>query len=354
MQTVPPDCARCETYVCRKGRADLAPSCCPMQGPFPAFEELYGDASVRRLVSEAARVEAEGYCRWSRVHEIGVLAGRLGWRRLGIACGPDTRREAALAERMFLDSGLEVVMLPAHGPMEASDQADHLADAGTQLTVIAGLSVAAEAVFLRKIRTPVTSLVARDTVLQHNPAAALYTRRSYYRKKLRIEDPPHPGEEARTDLLALRSAEAAWTDRPPRCRVTEAMEWAASLGMRRLGVSFCVGLRREARTLVSILEENGFETVSICCKSGAVPKEEMGLEDAEKVRPGGPEMICNSAAQGRILSGAGVDAAFIVGQCAGHDAATLSALDPPAVVLVAKDRVYAHNTVAPLYAAGGG
>ncbi len=265
-----PDCARCETFVCRKGRPDLAAPDCPMQGPFPDFEELYAAEETRRLVYEAAKIEAEGYCRWPRVHEVVVLARRMGWRRLGLACAPDTRREAALAARWFLDAGLEVVLPGASVPMEAAAQAVRMAE-----------------------------------------------------------------EEGPRRI----------------CRVAEAMRWADSLGMRRLGVSFCVGFRSEARALVSILERNGFETVSLCCKSGAVPKERMGIEDAEKVRPGGPEMICNSVAQGRVLNRAGTDAVLILGQCAGHDAATLAELEVPAVVLVAKDRVYAHNTVAPLYAA---
>jgi len=358
MGSTRPDCARCDTFVCRRGHPELAPANCPMRGAYPSFEELYSDPEVRHLVSEAARIESGGYCRWSRVREVIEFARLMGWQRLGIACAPDTRREAALAARRFLDAGLEVTLPGDSVPMSAAERAARMAEADTQLNVVAGLPVAAEAVFLKTSRAPVTSLVARDLALQHNPVAALYTRRSYYRKKLRIPGPPRSGGSARSDahdLETLQRAEAAHAGEgeSPVCRVVEAMQWAASLGMRRLGVSFCIGFRNEARILVSVLEDNGFETVSVCCKSGAVPKERMGLEDSEKVRPGEPEMICNSVGQGKLLSRAGADAVFILGQCVGHDSATLDALEPPGIVLVAKDRVYAHNSVAPLYAMEG-
>lgn len=48
---------------------------------------------------------------------------------------------------------------------------------------------------------------------------------------------------------------------------------------------------------------------------------------------------------------AGVELVILLGQCAGHDSATMASLRTPAVCLVAKDRVLAHNTVAALYQA---
>ena len=41
---------------------------------------------------------------------------------------------------------------------------------------------------------------------------------------------------------------------------------------------------------------------------------------------------------------------FILGQCVGHDSATMAKLEAPAICIVAKDRVLGHNTVAALYA----
>ena len=90
------DCARCDRYACRVGRLDATPDDCPMRGPFPSFEELYATDEARRLLYHSARVEAEGYGRWTRLREVVELARRLGVERVGVAYCPDMGREAAL------------------------------------------------------------------------------------------------------------------------------------------------------------------------------------------------------------------------------------------------------------------
>lgn len=86
-----------------------------MRGAFPPFEVLYEAKESRRLAYHAARVEAEGYCRWTRVQEIVALARRMGYRRIGIAHCPDMRREAILAGRYLREHGLEPLLPAATG-----------------------------------------------------------------------------------------------------------------------------------------------------------------------------------------------------------------------------------------------
>jgi len=57
-------------------------------------------------------------------------------------------------------------------------------------------------------------------------------------------------------------------------------------------------------------------------------------------------MLCNPVTQAELLNREGVQCALVLGQCVGHDAAAFRHLEAPAVCLVAKDRVLAHNTVA--------
>jgi uncharacterized metal-binding protein len=85
-------------------------------------------------------------------------------------------------------------------------------------------------------------------------------------------------------------------------RVREIMEFSRHAGFKRLGLPFCVGLRREALEVTKIFESNGFEVVSVMCKTGSRPKEELGLLDQEKVRPGRHEAMCNPIAQALILN----------------------------------------------------
>ena len=345
------ECAKCTNYPCRVGRTDLGPDACPMQGDFPAFEALYGDEGQRSRAIQAALIEAEGYGRWTRLKEVAEFANRIEAKPVGLAYCTTTAREAALVARYLRSSGLEVVMPPQSQECNPLAQAALLADQETKLNVICGMSVAHEAIFIRASAVPVTVLVARDTRLRHNPVAALYTSDGYSQSLLyghrRTQERPLLGDDTATlECVGESLAEAAGGGFN---RTQEVMEFAHGLGVTHIGVSFCVGFRTEARVLTRVLEANGFKVSSACCKSGAVSKETLGLSDSQKVRPGQPEMMCNSLAQAALLNREGVELALILGQCVGHDSATIGQLKAPTVCLVAKDRVLAHNTVAALY-----
>ena len=132
-------------------------------------------------------------------------------------------------------------------------------------------------------------------------------------------------------------------------RVEEIMGFARRLGVNRLGVAHCVGLAREAGLLQDILEANGFDVLSVGCKVGSIPKEEIGVADEEKVRPGEFEPTCNPVAQAELLNESGTGLNIVVGLCVGHDSLFFRYSAAPVTVLVAKDRVTGHNPVAALY-----
>jgi uncharacterized metal-binding protein len=345
-------CAKCKSFVCRVGRVDAVPDNCPMKADFPDFADLYSTPEALRLAHQSAILEAVGYCRWTRVREIAEFATRMEYERLGIGYCPDMAREALLAATYFRDHALEVRLPPQKLDCDPLGQAQMLADAETQLNVIAGMCVPHEAIFIRTSQAPVTALVARDERFSHNPAASLYTADSYAHSELYDHRTRHKTADFRgSDIETL--AEVARKSLPDThdtwCRVREAMEFARQLGAAHIGISFCVGLRREAHTLTRVLEANGFRVSSACCKTGSVPKEKIGIQEHQKVRPSQPEMICNPIAQAELLNRAEVELALILGQCVGHDSATMARLNAPALCVVAKDRVLAHNTVAALY-----
>ena len=60
-------------------------------------------------------------------------------------------------------------------------QAQFLNDAGCDLFISCGLCVGHDAIFNKNCTGPVTTLVAKDRVLAHNPLGAVYSR--YWRKK---------------------------------------------------------------------------------------------------------------------------------------------------------------------------
>lgn len=154
------------------------------------------------------------------------------------------------------------------------------------------------------------------------------------------------------EITRAVAADAARTEAAGYCRETrveEIMSFARRLGASHLGVAFCIGLRREAALAQAVFEAGGFRVSSVCCKAGAIPKEEIGLRDDEKIRPGQFEALCNPVAQARLLAGAGTELNVAVGLCVGHDSLFFRHSAAPVTVLVAKDRVTGHNPAAALY-----
>ena len=130
------------------------------------------------------------------------------------------------------------------------------------------------------------------------------------------------------------------------CRVYEVVEFAKRMGFKRIGIAFCVGMVNEARVLQEILEKEGFEVVSVCCKTGGVMKEEMGFK---KIKPDRAEAICNSIGQAVLLNREKTELNLIVGLCVGHDIVFTRYSEAPVTTVVVKDRVLAHNPVGALY-----
>ena len=133
-------------------------------------------------------------------------------------------------------------------------------------------------------------------------------------------------------------------------RVEELIQFARKCDYKRLGVAHCGGLFEEAVLLTDILENNGFEVVTVQCKTGAVPKERLGLRPEEKIaEPGNWESMCNPIAQAMIVNQAGVDMVIMLGLCIGHDTLFIKYCNVPLTVLAVKDRVFGHNPLAALY-----
>jgi len=139
---------------------------------------------------------------------------------------------------------------------------------------------------------------------------------------------------------------------PVKPRVLEVIEFAKRLGAPRVGVAFCSGLQSEARVLDAILRAHGLEVVSVACKVGQVPKEQIGVRSEEKVHIGQFESMCNPIAQAKILNHEQTGLNITLGLCVGHDSLFFKYSDAPVTVLVAKDRVLGHNPIAALYTAG--
>ena len=201
-------CPECATTACRDGEQGPFPKGCPTRDlDRAALADLYGTSSEGELARHAARVEAEGYCRLTRLEEIMRFARRCGFSRLGLAHCIGLRAEAAVVTRVFEAHGFqvdgvackagalpkEIRGLDEHEKLSAGGfeamcnpvgQAQVLATAGTQLNVMLGLCVGHDSLFMKHSAAPVTVLAAKDRVLGHNPLAAVYLADGYYHDRL--------------------------------------------------------------------------------------------------------------------------------------------------------------------------
>ena len=180
------NCAQCKTKACTSGKDCF--------GPAEEHLALYSDDKIVRLHKAAAAIEARHYCQEPRIREIILFAQELGCRKLGLAFCVGLSEEAAvvhdvLAKHFEVASvcckacaikkdrlGMEKINPDRDEVMcNPVGQAELLARAGTELNVVCGLCVGHDALFSEASEAPVTTLIAKDRVLAHNPAGAIYS-----------------------------------------------------------------------------------------------------------------------------------------------------------------------------------
>jgi uncharacterized metal-binding protein len=216
-----PACAYCPPTVraCRHGASESrGPGFCPTKVDDQGIAQAnacYDDPFVRRVAHASALVEAEGYCRWTRVEEIVQLARRLGFRKLGIATCISFVDLARTLSAILESHGFEVASVACKNggvPKEAIglvdgekirpgtfepmcnpiSQAELLNRAGTELNIVLGLCVGHDSLFFRHSAGLATTLVAKDRVLAHNPVGALALAETYYSRVWGPERPATP------------------------------------------------------------------------------------------------------------------------------------------------------------------
>lgn len=132
-------------------------------------------------------------------------------------------------------------------------------------------------------------------------------------------------------------------------RVEEIMVFARESSYTRIGVAFCIALVNEARIFCDVLRDNGFEALSILCKTGALPREALGELFVCDCQPGMQESLCNPIGQAYALANAKSQLNVVLGLCVGHDSLFMKYSSAPVTYLAVKDRVTGHNPLSPIY-----
>jgi len=216
-----PGCAYCPPTVraCRQGDSDTrGPGFCPSKmdaDGITAAWEKYREPFIRRVAQVSARVEGEGYCKWTRVEEIIAFAKKMGFKKIGIATCISFVDLARTLSGILESHGFEVASAAcknggvpkeliglrdeekirpgSHESMcNPISQAELVNRAGCQLNIVLGLCVGHDSLFFRYSEGLATTLVAKDRVLAHNPVGALQLAETYYQRVWGPDRPATP------------------------------------------------------------------------------------------------------------------------------------------------------------------
>ena len=217
------ECAKCgiKERICSEENG-RGPENCPTLTRAEVIQEAtkeYEKEDIKKFAKMASIQEAVCYSERDkkpyvlhpvkpRVQEVCEFAHRMGYKRLGIAFCLGLNREARIVTEIFEAQGFEVssacckagrtekevLGLAEEEKIRINEfetmcspiaQAALLNSEKTDFNVLVGLCVGHDSLFFKYSDAPVTVLVAKDRLSGHNPAAALYTYKSYYQRMTR-------------------------------------------------------------------------------------------------------------------------------------------------------------------------
>jgi uncharacterized metal-binding protein len=200
-------CSDCGTLNCYRREKQFPPFCQTLTAPPKLVKKVVaryrGRGVDARMARAAAEVEGTYYGKLTRVEEIIAFANRIGAKKIGIATCIGLSSETKVFVKILETHGLQAhTVLCKVGSIDKTEigipdslkvkpgcqeslcnpilQAELLNEQKTDLNVIVGLCVGHDSLFIKHSSAPVTTLITKDRVLGHNPAAALYTSSFYY------------------------------------------------------------------------------------------------------------------------------------------------------------------------------
>lgn len=202
-------CANCAVLACSEAHPEKLPKNCPMrkQELMDTALQTYGLEENQEFYITASEMEALGYCQWPRIKETIQLCLRMGYTRVGLAFCRGLRKEAKVVDELLRRAGLEVVSvicktggidkervgIHADGKVNPGNyepmcnpiaQAMLLNEQNTQFNIALGLCAGHDSMFYKYSDALVTTLIAKDRVTGHNPAAAIYCAEGYFKKRI--------------------------------------------------------------------------------------------------------------------------------------------------------------------------
>lgn len=221
---VQPQCAECslKNRICESGESGESPAFCPTINYKSVIEKAlkeYEKPEIKEFARMASIQEGECYINREikpytlhpskpRVQEVCEFARKMKYNKLGIAFCGGLKAEARVLSGILKAQKFEVVSVMCKcGGIEKEQiglseeqkvrinefdpmcnpivQASILNEEETDFNILVGLCVGHDSLFFKYSKAYTTVLIAKDRVLGHNPAAALYTSGTYYSRMLR-------------------------------------------------------------------------------------------------------------------------------------------------------------------------
>jgi uncharacterized metal-binding protein len=209
MEKHSPQCAKCTILRCGDTEKNKkVPTSCPTE----KYPDIVKETKEKYILPENQAV-IQGWLRlmskildpekvrekysWTRVDEIMEYAKIRGMTRLGIATCYSLMPEARFLSDILESNGFDFVSVSCLcGELNPQDmgmpgnifcnpimQAEVLNREKTELNIMVGLCVGHDILFLRNCKAETTPLVVKDRALGHNPVAALYLSRGFFKDR---------------------------------------------------------------------------------------------------------------------------------------------------------------------------
>jgi uncharacterized metal-binding protein len=206
-------CTSCGVFNCYRRNKEFPDFCLSTvyAADSAVAVKLYQEGDNAKIAHVAAEIEALYFGKLTRVEEIIAFSKKIGVKKIGIATCIGLMDEAKTFARILAVKGLESYSVICKvGSVDKTEigippelkgqkgcheslcnpvlQAKILNKQQTDLNVIVGLCVGHDSLFIKYSDALVTTLITKDRLLGHNPAAALYTSSFYYKRLLEKED----------------------------------------------------------------------------------------------------------------------------------------------------------------------
>lgn len=162
----------------------------------------------KKIMCASAEIEHDYYCQATRVEETIRWAKKLNAKKIGIASCVGLLKESHILAGLLREYGFEVfgagckigeVPKTEVGiPVRCEETGVHMCNPilqaqllnreKTDINIVMGLCVGHDSLFYKYAEAPTTTLIVKDRVLGNNPAVALYTLDSYYKKLHNLEE----------------------------------------------------------------------------------------------------------------------------------------------------------------------